>query len=88
MRPHDEHRCTIPGDEIRSVRDHWAFSRTDLAEVFGVTPGTIYAWERRGVTCRNQKFNQALFRVLKLSRDVLQENGRAEKRSRKKGPSK
>lgn len=74
MRPHDAHHCEIPGDEIRSVRDHWAMPRSEFADIFGVQPGTIYAWECKGVSCRANKFDYATFEVLKLSRDVLGEN--------------
>jgi len=73
MRPHDAHGCRISGDTIRSVRRHWLFSQTEFAEQFGATLGTVYIWERDGVTCRSNKFDRPLFRVLKLSRDVLED---------------
>lgn len=47
-------------------------SRQDFAEQFGVTAETIQAWEKNGVTCRNQSFDYSIWRVLKLSRDVLE----------------
>jgi DNA-binding XRE family transcriptional regulator len=71
MRPHESHHCEISGEEIRSVRDHWAMPRSEFADIFGVQPGTVYAWECEGVCCRSHKFDYRLFGVLRLSRDVL-----------------
>lgn len=71
MRPHDAHGCEIPGDEVRSVRDHWAMSREEFAQQFGVGRGTVYDWERYGISCRTNKFDFGIFEVLRLSRDVL-----------------
>lgn len=45
--------------------------RSEFADVFGVQPGTVYAWECAGVSCRSNKFDYRLFGVLRLSRDVL-----------------
>jgi hypothetical protein len=45
--------------------------RSEFAEVFGVQPGTVYAWECAGVSCRSHKFDHRLFGVLRLSLDVL-----------------
>ena len=76
MRYIDEHNGQISGDTIRSVRDHWAFTRYEFAQCFGVTPGTVYHWERYGVTRRSNKFDYSTYRVLKLSRDILGDNNK------------
>lgn len=72
MRPHNAHDCEISGDTIRGVRHHWILSQSEFADYFHVTTGTVYVWERDGVNCRSNKFDRPLFRVLKLSRDVLE----------------
>lgn len=64
-------KCDISGREIRAVRTYWCMPRAEFADHFGVTSTTVYAWERHGVTARNQKFDSATFRILKLSQDVL-----------------
>jgi len=64
-------KCDISGREIRAVRSYWCMPRAEFAEHFDVSPTTVYAWERYGVTSRNQKFDPATFRILKLSQDVL-----------------
>ena len=66
-------QCSIAGDEIRSVRNHWAMPLAEFGEHFGVAASTVCDWERNGVTCRNQKFDRRIYRVLKLSHDVLGE---------------
>ena len=71
MHPHDEHDCAIDGETIRSVRIHWGMPRWEFARWMRVCPGTIYTWERYGITCRSHKFDYESFRALKLSRDSL-----------------
>ncbi len=61
----------IPGAELRAVRDFWGVTRVEFGEIFNVSTGTVFEWERRGVSDRNQKFNRATFRVLRLGRDLL-----------------
>ena len=75
MRPHELHDCAIDGDTIRSVREFWAFTRRDFASIFGVTLGTVFVWERDGITCRNQKFSQQTFYILKILYDLPRGNG-------------
>lgn len=45
--------------------------RAEFAAHFAVSSQTVYAWERLGVTSRNQKFDIGIFRILKLSQDLL-----------------
>ena len=67
----DREHFYICGREIRSVRNHWAFSLADFGDQFRVGASTVQAWERNGVSARNQKFDHQLFSVLRLSRDTL-----------------
>lgn len=61
----------IPGAELRAVRDFWGVTRNEFGEIFNVSPGTVFTWERAGVSDRNQKFNRATFRLLRMGRDLL-----------------
>lgn len=72
--PYERRQFYISGDEIRSVRNHWAYSLADFAQEFDVCSSTIVAWEQHGVTARNNRFDSALFSVLRTSRDTLTDN--------------
>lgn len=61
----------IPGAEFRGVREFWGVTRAEFGEIFNVSGGTVYTWERCGLSDRNQKFNRATFRVLRMGRDLL-----------------
>lgn len=53
------------------MRNFWGVTRVEFGEIFNVSAGTVLAWERAGVSDRNQKFNRATFRVLRMGRDLL-----------------
>jgi len=67
MGRHDAHGCGVSGAAIRAFREYWAYSRAELAPDLGVTAGTIFIWERDGVTCRNYKSNHRLRGLVELT---------------------